>query len=595
MYRGILVGRSLLFVALVAAVFVLLGVLGRDEANGSDVTCGFFIGGMIHAHPWVTDFANQRCVERDRLETAGHQFIFVDVVGHRSAISDRRRNLAREAVQRAALLYKNWFTITDALIVSGHDPRVEEIGAYAYTSGDRLGCLIWLDNTAAHAGRTMGDSDADQLQRTIAHELLHCVLFADRRVDNRYLRWRDEGAAEYFAGLAIPSAGANVDQITGFSGIESQPLYELGFDSFPFFAYLGRKRGPEAVVDLLRRASRDHSAAGSVATLQSVASIGDLFHAMAQDYSKGRLTDENGRPLDLAPTLVLPNMDIDHEGNYPVAGRPDQRIKPFTISIGEYTFKRSVTWRVRDGSTTDGVTSSWVERESYDWRRLPTDVDVSTCSDDKRGYILSTSSPASPVELPLFFDARFVPGRQIACRCPEGSWHMGTEALRARWQHFLPGVLESGGITIQFVSPGEDGYGRAVAIYNDVTTVAAIDRDSSMRTVMSGELRWKYRRVPWSLREAGMSAPAGPGIEALGLERTLESSTVTNRVDFIANGRVVNSRRTPTRANQASGARHLVGAYCVGGRELNLVATRSDARGPPGDTSLPPYTGVFRR
>jgi hypothetical protein len=276
-------------------------------------------------------------------------------------------------------------------------------------------------------------------------------------------------------------------------------------------------------------------------------------------------------------------VNIEREGNYAVTSMAG--IHPFSLSLGEYTFKRGMTWRVADGRGEAGVKSSWVERDTANWQLLPTDV--MTCAQDKHGYILTTSTADRDGPQPFSFDVKERPDREAACQCPQGSWTMGTDALRATAWSSRPGRLVRGSITLTF---GADG--AAAATFNSITYEATIDRYSSMRTVMTGSVYWTYRRRPWSVQDLGRPAPTGPNIDAFGLERQLTSSDAQTRVDFVARGSVINSKSTPFRMDQFGG-KNLVAAYCESNNILHLLGSSSSVF--PGNIAQPPYTGVFRR
>lgn len=568
----------------VAGLAALLTMcLAIPDANA--LPCSFFVTrGADRAHAWLAPFMASECEERDRVTFEGRQFVFIEVVGSRAGLGEARRNLAKNALQRATALYHRWFEIPEALIISGFNPALEGEGI-AFALGDRNGCLIWLDRTSLHAGQSIGSSNGNQLKRIVAHEYFHCVHFGDPTVDNLYRRWRDEGVSEYFSGLAVSEAPPNGGAIDRFIDIEINSLYDLEHETFPFFAFLGNTRGPEAVVDFLRHASRTHTPAGDRSSLLAIPRVEELFHYMARDYTEGKLKDESGRLLPLRPALLRPNTNIERRGNYPVTSMPG--IKPFTVSIGEYNFKRGFTWPTRNSSGPSALKSSWIERDTDHWMDLP--GEIRACDTDKRGYILTTSTANGDGAQPFGFSVEERPGLSAECQCPAGSWHMNTAGLRAtRWRSIGEARLVSGSITLNFFG------NEASATYNDVTYEGAVGPDSKMRTVRSGTLFWTYVRRPWAAAGLATPAPSGRDIDAFAVERILTKSNAQTRVVFLNKGREVGSNTMPDRTDQSGGGKNIVAAYCVAGNELHLMGARSAAI-LPGSEDLPPYTGVYRR
>ncbi len=261
--------------------------------------------------------AGAQCIVRERFFVLGREYIFADLVGYRRGDADRQYALVREAITKAVTLYATWFEVPEAIFFFGEltEEVADEYGQIplAVTEGSRGSGLIVVDDSARRAG-FRGDSNADQLKRTIAHELFHCVQVADPGLDPTYVEWRDEGSAEYFAGLAIPESLPSSAFYDLFDeGIVSRPLYDLENSAYPFFAFLGRQRGPDAVVELLRYKRRRSDAAAQRAALRSVPDIEELFQKFAEHWADRNLPDENGRRLPLGPGRATERVEVERE------------------------------------------------------------------------------------------------------------------------------------------------------------------------------------------------------------------------------------------------------------------------------------------
>ncbi len=528
------------------------------------------------------EILGKQCVVRDRINVGDRKILFVDIVGYAVEGDAHRMRLAREAVERSIETYGRWFRIPDTLIVSGHFraftaslPDQPDTRVLATANGERTGCVIAVDDAARHAAHGDGSVDLWQFQRTIAHEFFHCIQVTDPLVDHGYVVWRDEGSADYFAEQAIPESRPNPVFYDRLSRLAAEPLPELGYSAYPFIAYLGRQRGAPAVVDLLRGAVRDDdSLDASYETLRTIPDVDTLFHDFVKAWLDGFLTDGNGHPF--APPLPrLPEpLPIERETVLSRAG-----VMPFVADIGMYQLGRGVSWELA-APDPDHALASWRVYDGAEWSRLRTTVDG--CEEGKRGVILLTNTRgADAADFDIAIRENAEPMRN--CTCPVGSWRMSTEDLRASpFARTMPGDLVSGAMVLTF-----DGAGRATVHYEDITFESAIDRTSSMRSILSGTFSWTYTRRPWDARLAGVAAPSGPGVDAMTLERVSTGGDARWRVQFVGRGGVVGESSRPFRGDN-SGSRAFSAAVCEGG-ELRL---RPGAL--PNDPG-PPWTGTYRR
>jgi len=564
---------------LLSALLLAIAVTWQGPARAQEVDClsllsGGFVGMSDAVRRHVT---GARCNIRDQRTIDGRDYVFAEVVGDGDPAGRARLAQAAEAVYRAVPLYNSWFRTPSAVFLSGRAPAFTD---YAETDISRgRGCLIWLDHASRHGGLLARDSDANQYKRTIAHELFHCVHLTDPTLDNTFLQWRDEGASEYFAGLAVPAARPNAGQYADFHKIEIKPLYELKLHAFPFFAFLGRERGVDAVIDFMRGASRSHTTSGHRASLYRIPNIEELFAKLGRKFARNTLEDEMGRALGIGPVHLRPRVRVDRAQTLRVEG-----IKPFTLTLVPATFAAGMAWQVMPPDASTATKIQW-NQEGADsgWKDLPTTIDA--CGGDKPGYFLLSSTRDSDSAQTITAAINEKPEGMVTCPCPQGTWTMGLESLRAMPPWF-PGDLVAGSITLRFSRD------EAVATFNDVTYKNKIDRYSSMRAVLTGSVYWNYSRKPWSAAQLG-AAPAGRGVDAFSVERILQRTDARTRVEFVGRSGPIRSRETPFKSQQNVGGKNLTGAYCVDGRELHLVSSRASVL--PGSASTPPYTGVYVR
>lgn len=521
------------------------------------------------------ELADTYCVEQDRFAAAGRQFLVADVAGFDPEGAALRVGAVREAIERAAALYAEVLSVPDTLVIFGSFPSLDLLSpgggsVLAVTLGDAESCVIIMEKSAIHTGRD--GVDRNDLMRTVAHELFHCVQRTDDGLDNAYWPWRDEGTAEYFASLAIPEAAFNPVYGGGLPRLIEVPLDELDESAAPFFYYLGRERGRGAVVAFLQASSRDHSPEGAVASLRAIPGVDVLFHDFARDWLNGFLTDVDGTQLDLpvpsfaeAP-LVAAAQELDLGAVY-----------PFMVAARRYVFARGMAWEISAPADADAL-GGFRYADDGEWSTLPATIDV---CEERDGVILVTLA-ADSIELREQKVTVSERRDRNPCACPLGTWSIGAEALRGTpAARMMPGDLLGGSISLAF---GADG--TAQATYHALTFESPIDPTSSIRTILNGTIGWTWRRSPWDERLGGGPAPTGVD-DAMMIERTTTTVSAAWTVQFWGRDGMISERTRPFRPD--GGSVSLMPAICEG-ETLRLAPNAAT----PFDAG-PPWTGTFAR
>lgn len=577
------------FLVRLAFLFALALVIPPGGASPVVARDGFPCVDLLPISPGAgglrAEVAGSNCVERDRFEANGARFLFVDIEGYDPPGGAERQRAASEAVRRAASLYARWFTIPDTLFISGHlpsatDPDTGESSVLAETIGDNYSCVITVEDAAIHSGRA--GIDRPDYMRTLAHELFHCVQRTDPSLHNGYVVWRDEGTAEYFSGLAVPEGPPNNVFGGRLTNLMERPIYQIRENAYPFIAYLGRQRSPEAVVDFLRRAARDRSDAGSLATLGNIDRVDELFHDFVKAWFDGFLTDSNGAatyyPIPTFPTVTR----VESAQSLALGSA-----KPFMVAAKKFELARGMAWGLRSPEEVP-ARASWRVLDESEWSRLSTTID--NCDRARTGVIMATWTEPRTDSSPLTSEATERPADMTACQCPVGRWYMRTDLIRSSMLGRLsPGDLTAGGIFLTF-----DGSGNATATYEDLVWDTDIDGpggDGAIRRTLQGTISWKWARKPWGAAGARSPAPSGPGIDALALERTTTAVNANWLLEFMSGGRVINTRSSPFRESDQAGSISIATAVCHN-NTLTLGPGATSARGAE---IGPPWHGVFER
>lgn len=376
--------------------------------------------------------ADMHCTIRERFEVGGRQYVLAEFSDFRRAGRDEHIALARDIIQRAAPLYNNWFRTPDAIVFFGNEPASHAV-AYGLTGGSRFGCVIYIDDLTL-TSVDVGDSIANQFRRTIAHELFHCIQFAEDNMFSAMLEkeqdaWWVEGSAEYFAGLAFPESLPGNAFYADFTAlIFEKPIYRLEESAYPFFAYLGRQRSPDAVVDLLRQILPTAGAASERATLQSVPGIDELFNEFNRALFDG-LEDENGRPLPIEPPEVEAIALTE-------STRVTRPVIPYAFGAQRFTVAENALYSLETPEG-DAAVQAFLADPPRAWRALPTRL--GSCQHDSDGLMVYTSTADDDGPVETVFPIESEPSVRLAdCQCPIGAWTVSAanmETMRASIRH----------------------------------------------------------------------------------------------------------------------------------------------------------------
>jgi hypothetical protein len=393
--------------------------------------------------------AGVRCIIRDAPTIGGRDYIFAEFVDFRSPARGLDHiAIAREAVARSQTIYDAFFPLPRATIFFGAAPASgsDDLGI---TNGTADNCVVYIDDGAL-AGLEAGDSAANQLRRTIEHELFHCSQEAHPTLSRAvYSRaedgWWMEGSAEYFAGLAISEALPGSPFYGGFvAGIFAQPLYSLDYNGYVFFAYLGRTRGTEAVVSLLHNVDTTHGETSEQTLLQSIPDFDRLFNQFARALFDG-LQDETGRMLPIEP----PDVDATV-----LTGdtRVTRNVIPFAFGARRFSAEENSQYRF-DAPEFDGPLEASLADTPGAWRELPTRF--GSCQHEADAILVYTStsrrSGSQRATFPIFAEDSI---RLTDCPCPIGAWTVSSENMQSMSPTERHQVTDPGRVSMVFSADG---------------------------------------------------------------------------------------------------------------------------------------------
>jgi hypothetical protein len=266
-------------------------------------------------------------------------------------------------------------------------------------------------------------SDEESFVAIYAHELFHCIQYASwpRKMKTDYAQWSwwwREGAATYFAYLAVPGTTVGDQVVTGFDQhIASTSLVDMAYEPAVFFAWLGKAHGPAAVAQfhagMAEQAGRD----AQLAALRAQVSP-DEWIEFAEAYEDQTITLPGGRSLPSHPPSRSTVTVTD-------GSRLAMPSTPFTIAGARLVFPRNHDFRVDFFDRPTDARTPWRgETSGGHWDGPP--ASLNTCSGEERRRALWITTQSSTAG-----EARFTTERPGVdpCSCPAGRWRETTDSL----------------------------------------------------------------------------------------------------------------------------------------------------------------------
>jgi hypothetical protein len=275
---------------------------------------------------------------------------------------------------------------------------------------------------------------ADYAAAVVAHELFHCIeaqslTQAQMSTGNFGLpgggTWWIEGAADWFSTLAVRTPDYLQERVVVFD--KASPTFalnDMAYEAYVFFAWLGGKKTPRAVLPFLR-----HMAATTGTAAQRRAMMAampqDDWHEFAQDYFDQTISDGQGASIGSTPVF---KKTIEWTRTH----TENTTLKPFVLMRAKLRFncgRWGVTVRPSDRYT------ARKDEGRHPWLGVPDVVDV---EEGEAKQYLFAAMPASVADIA----ASVVGNVQQACegcasvpdidQCLVGTWEMTVDGV-IRW------------------------------------------------------------------------------------------------------------------------------------------------------------------
>jgi hypothetical protein len=328
------------------------------------------------------------CVESDRVPVRSDagtthirliQHLEADWAARPGALAAIQEGVAASALAMSRL---GSFEISDVTILLmdsfGPDVTAENfghIGAFTHMgAGDECRIALWL----------LGPGATEELGgAVVAHELFHCVqrssLSPAQTSSGAALgapasgKWWLEGSAEWFATLARPAPSYMPRRVTAFDhDSPTLPLHRMGYNAYPFFAWLAGAHGIEAVMPFLHAMASSSDEPAQEAAMAAALSAEEWVH-FAEDYLDQRIRDGHGVSIGSTP--------LRGEAYAWEATRTQAiPLEPFVLARADLTVQCG-RWRFAPAPAT--FHGARPEEGSAEWGPLPASLDA---MDGERRY-----------------------------------------------------------------------------------------------------------------------------------------------------------------------------------------------------------------
>lgn len=246
---------------------------------------------------------------------------------------------ALEALIESTTVYSSYALVGDISMVFSLVDTIDSDATLAVATVDSQWGLASIAGACPVTMFPSAAADIRALQQTVAHEVWHCV-----QRENGYrvgvpegYAWYIEGGAEYMSNVVYP----DVNDEHGWAGVFDwnalrTPVFDLSYDAWVWWQYLGSEQGPAAVVDLMQRIEDSGDRGVGIMT----DSYGPSFQSFVVDYMAGVIPDGGGK-VPRGELTLPPPLQVDRNSDGKTL---DVEVEPFVA--GRWTIEYDKQLRV---------------------------------------------------------------------------------------------------------------------------------------------------------------------------------------------------------------------------------------------------------
>jgi hypothetical protein len=290
----------------------------------------------------------------------------------------------------------------------------------------------------------------------VAHEIFHCVEAANLTAEQMASGsvghggggdWWIEGAATWFAALAVPDAALVQQNVDAFDAASATTaLNDMAYEGAVFFLWLGEDAGPAGVMRFLHgMAASSAESAQRAAMAAALPQEGWLRFATA--YLDRNIHHPHGSDLGLSPT----------EGDvwsWSATRTQSLPLEPFVLTRGVAAFECG-HWRT---SVRPGAMHAARPEDGGAWSGLPEEIDTSSGSGGNyRFAAINASGARATMNIAGTMESGCgdCAGSHQLDACVVGSWQL-TGGGAAEWmrRQGVPGNFSTSGESVTFRADG---------------------------------------------------------------------------------------------------------------------------------------------
>jgi hypothetical protein len=327
-------------------------------------------------------------------------------------------------------------------------------------------------------------------KQIVAHEIFHCVQdwsFSNTAPYSTH-KWWLEGAAHYFSNLVYPEANREWTVLGWFDRLSTTvPIFNMTYENFVFFQFMGNKYSPEVLIDILMRVSAAGDQASQERALADVQGMDTNFNRFVVEFLSSGILDSNqqDRIKSTSPPKVTDTFTIEDKDD-----DPQFTIQPFVAMRFKADYKQEKRF-LQNELTQDEAEFSGVEyklrADINSWSDLPPEI-RSECEKDAH-YLYAITSVN---DFYANYDIDVTLDEKAECDpCLLGTWDVDPESYKAFMERIMSQA--EGGMAIDLTIGGHQYFQFEIdGKINSQREDFAITSNNQVTTIVNGHGSGSY-------------------------------------------------------------------------------------------------------
>jgi hypothetical protein len=344
-----------------------------------------------------------------------------------------------DALADAVITYSGFdaLTIKNVNLLFSILPDGSTNGEQYYFDIDNQACPITMFPRAAQS------YNLEQYKQIVAHEMFHCVQDWSFTNTKPYSiqKWWLEGSAHYFSNLVYPNANREWASLPWFDQDSvTQSIFQMTYENFVFFQYMGNKYSPEVLIDILDRLSAYGEHDGQRAALAAVQGMEGNFNQFVVEYLSIGVLDSGGGRITTDPAKTTGTKPIKDKGEVQFTTGAFIATRYYADYEKEKRFLQSP---IEEGNGSFSSVEYDLKKVINAWSSLPPEV-RSKCKENIRYLFVVTTTN----EGYYTHSANVNEAEKAECDpCLLGTWDVDPESYKAFMERIMA-QADTGGMAI---------------------------------------------------------------------------------------------------------------------------------------------------